>query len=58
MYRKVTCLGCGYVQEDSLTYYQHKKIWNANHSLAICKKKSSVFANLFGQTNVIPNEYY
>lgn len=49
MYRKTTCLGCGYVQEDSVSYYLHAKAWKAGHDVKAClelRKMSEVSAKL------------
>ena len=29
--RKWTCIGCGYHQNGTMSYYKWNKMWNANH---------------------------
>lgn len=41
MYRKTTCLGCGYVQETSVSYAKNKKQWDTIHTLAYCKSRKA-----------------
>ena len=50
MYRKMTCTICNYSQEDFLSYYLHRKVWDKNHDIAKCllirREMSAVSANL------------
>lgn len=41
MYRKITCLGCGYVQETTQSYAKNKKQWDTIHTLAYCKSRKA-----------------
>lgn len=45
MYRKTTCLGCGYSQETNVSYYLDKKQWDKTHTLAYCKTRKAHPAN-------------
>jgi hypothetical protein len=47
MPRKVSCLGCGYTQKDYVSYYRHRKTWDANHDLKKCAEAKKVLANAF-----------
>jgi hypothetical protein len=47
MPRIVRCLGCGYTQKDHVSYYRHKKTWNANHDLKKCAEMKAVMGNSF-----------
>jgi hypothetical protein len=47
MPRIVRCLGCGYTQKDNVSYYRHKKTWNANHDLKKCAEMKAVMGNSF-----------
>jgi len=41
MYRKTTCVGCGYSQETNVSYRQDKKQWNAIHTLEYCRSRKA-----------------
>lgn len=41
MARKVSCLGCGYTQTDTVSYYLHKKQWDSVHTLGYCKARKA-----------------
>jgi hypothetical protein len=47
MYRKTTCLGCGFTQETTATYEADRKQWRANHTLETCREAKAVMA--YGQ---------
>ena len=47
MMRNVRCLGCGYNQKDNVSYYRHKKDWDANHDLKKCAEMKKALANSF-----------
>lgn len=47
MYRKTTCLGCGFSQTNTLSLYKSKKAWNASHDLAKCAEMKKSLANAF-----------
>jgi hypothetical protein len=60
MYRKTTCLACGYVQETSVSYYLDRKQWNSIHTLAYCKTRKAHPVNRnresFDQTVIVFGE--
>lgn len=39
MYRKTTCVRCGYVLETFTSYYRNNKAWKAGHNLQECRKE-------------------
>jgi hypothetical protein len=45
MLREVRCLGCGYTQRDSVSYYRHKKTWDNTHTYAYCQTRKRHPAN-------------
>ena len=51
MYRKTTCLGCGYAQETSVSYAKDKKQWNTIHTLAYCKSRKAHPVNFNRETS-------
>lgn len=46
MGRVTRCSGCGFEQDTVMSYYQDRKLWRANHTLAIHNERKAIIAQL------------